>query len=187
MVISASFKEKQFQGETYPTPINPKSYGLTELGIKLIPYVRKTEPNTPKVFKEIEFQQWVKQMNFQGVHVLLWKGKSDRLTLTQKEYARQEVQGALLIPYSALMNKFRVSLLDRQVKIRGREFLTGILKGKKEDHSDGLLYKLNTRLWTVVIYSGAGKVILEKPKLTEDKANQILRDSMKILESGGRI
>lgn len=187
MVINTAYKGKEFQGETYPIPINPKSFGLTELGIQLIPYVRKTEPNTPKAFKEIEFRQWLKELNFKGVHVLLWKGKSDRLTLQQREYARQEVQGALLIPYSTLMNKFRVKVLDRQVKIKGREFLNDILKGKKDDRSDGLLYKLNARMWTVVIYNASSKVLLEKTKLTEDRANQILRISMKNLEEGRRI
>lgn len=171
---------KLYTGETYPNVIKFSTLGLAEQKIKLIPYITDKRTGLPKIYREIDYKNWLHELNKKGVYVVLWKGKK-RITTVQNEYAKQSPQGALLMPYPNIEKMFKAHRLTRSVKMKGRDYLMSIIRGKRKDHKDGLLALINARTWNTKIVCGQ-KTIFIKSDLKEHEASELLTKKLNIIE-----
>ena len=82
------------------------------------------------------------------------------------------------MPYESLSKLIKGRRIDRKSKLYGREVLTGMLKGGRNDHKDGLLYKLNVREWNVEILDGHEQVLFSKGGLSQFDSTQLLKETV---------
>ena len=171
-------KGKVYLGSTFPSPVKAGVFGLEKHNIKLVPYVQDFERGEKKCFREAHFNAWLKKIEQKGVYVPLWKGKG-KITTVQANYAQMSVMGVLLLKTDDLMNMFGARKLDRALKLKGRAFIEGILKGHRKDHKDGFLAYLNHATWNVSILNHKGSIVFEQTGLAEHEASVILTSYIK--------
>lgn len=173
-----------YEGVTSPEVIDFQKMGIPT-GIQIKNYVADTRPNLPKIYKETHFKNWKEQLAQQGYYELLWLGKKGKVTIVQTDYANQTVVGALFIPHETCLEHFHSRKLDRKMKTRARHLLHTILVGLRKDHKDGLLHKLNNRLWFAQIIKN-GQPLKTWADLKEHEASNKITHYFNLLQAKER-
>lgn len=177
MVKIIQSKDNLFTGECFPQPLQVEKFKLEDKGMKIVSYNPYFEPNTRPVVKATHFKHWLKEQNMKGVIILLYRGKR-RITMLQKEYARMDVVGGLFMSNRAIMTNLNGRSLNRALRLKAKDYLRDILRGRRKDHKDGLLCSLNKRLWNIVITDKNDQIVFECKGKSEQDSYRILKEEL---------
>jgi hypothetical protein len=185
--VISNGKDQLFTGLTDFVKLDYKKLGLEKYNFKIKSYTPDSRTGLAKVWKEKHLQNWLDKYRAKGVIVILYRGKSGKITTVQKEYARQNVIGCLFIDkkdihklYSGDYKKYLKT--PRRIRQQVERTLKYRLQGVAMPSRKGILYYLNRKEWYVEIRDGGGTVKFRQFGLKEHEASILLSKKMSEIE-----